>query len=436
MARIDIQRTFDWDTFVTRYWNQRPVLYQGTGASPFVEADVFDAAAGASRGGLAAPTGFEARTDIQFTLGAEQQVQLEPWLPRDADGSLDGYDARLAATLGTRRYALILSRLHAHGFALWSRERAFFAALWRRVGLPLTGGITTLFHGNYEHSPVGVHLDRFTTFLFALRGRKRMRFWSKRPWSLPVSTLVDYAPYLADSFVAEVEPGDILYWPSTYYHVGESVGRGVATSVNVGIPISGQQAHYDVEDLLRAGHGEAPRARPASPLVRGALTSNGVLPRTLPAALRNAARALRETSRVSRTHTNLQTLWLNRLSAGGFEPAPPPARRRPLKDTHTLQGDKSFPILMEETDKGWCCSANGHAVQVSGRQRAVPQLIAALNSAREVSVGDLLRPFPPGGSRRAAPSVPLPPTREGMRRMLEILLSFRAVHLAGNPRGP
>ncbi|WP_426756599.1 JmjC domain-containing protein [Myxococcus sp. Y35] len=434
MARIDIQRRFDWDTFVTRYWNRRPVLYQATGVNPFRDADVFDAALGASRGAMAPPTTLEARTDVQFTIDKGQPVQLAPWLPRDTDGSLDGYDARLADTLGTRRYALIISLLHSHGFGLWSQERAFFSELWRRVGMPLSGAITTLFHGNYEHSPVGVHLDRFTTFLFGLRGRKRMRFWARRPWSMPVTTLVDYAPYLEKSFTAEVGPGDILYWPASYHHVGESAGEGVATSVNVGIPITGHQTRDDVEDLLSAGGADALRVRDAArrrPLEPGVL-DGGVLPRELPVALRQAATTLREATRDARMHANIRTLWLNRLSAGGFEPSPPPARRRPLKDTDSLHGDKSFPILMEKTGTGWCCSANGNALHVSGPRQPVDKVIKILNTAREVSVNELLRPFPSRGALPLRVLESLPATREGVRRMLEILLTFRAIHLAAS----
>ncbi len=434
MARIDIQRRFDWDTFVTRYWNRRPVLYQATGANPFEDADAFDAALGASRGAMAPPTALEARTDVQFTIDKGQPVQLGPWLPKDGDGSLDGYDARLADTLGSRRYALIISLLHAHGFGLWSKERAFFSELWRRVGLPLSGGITTLFHGNYEHSPVGVHLDRFTTFLFCLRGRKRMRFWARRPWSMPVTTLVDYAPYLETSFTAEVGPGDILYWPASYHHVGEGAGDGVATSVNVGIPITGHQTRDDVEDLLNAGPGDPPRARDAArspPLVRGVLDGDGILSRELPVALRQAANTLRETTRTTRTQANIRALWLNRRSAGGFEPSPPPARRRALEDTDVLHGNKTFPILVEKTGAGWCCSANGNALHVSGPRQPVNKLVATLNTARAVSVAELLRPFPSRGALPRRVLEALPATREGMRRMLEILLTFRAIHLAG-----
>ncbi|WP_104820261.1 JmjC domain-containing protein [Kitasatospora sp. MMS16-BH015] len=126
----------------------------------------------------------------------------------------------------------------------------FFAPLWEPTGLPLSGAITRLFHGNDEHTPVGVHKDRFATFMFALEGRKRMRFWRQRPWTEPVTTVLDYQPYLESSFTAEPEPGDLLYWPCAYHHVGESVGGGSATSVNVGVPREAHRAVYDVDDLL------------------------------------------------------------------------------------------------------------------------------------------------------------------------------------------
>ncbi len=145
-------------------------------------------------------------------------------LPTDEDGSFDAYDARLAARLDGRRHALVVNGFHAFDPALWSRERAFFDPLWRAVGLPLTGAITTLFHGTYEHSPVGVHKDRFATFMFGLRGRKRMRFWPRRPWDEAVSTKTDYARHTAASVYADVGPGELLYWPADYYHVGESAG--------------------------------------------------------------------------------------------------------------------------------------------------------------------------------------------------------------------
>jgi 50S ribosomal protein L16 3-hydroxylase len=438
MAALEVATRFDWDTFVKRYWNRRPVLFKCTGASPFTESDVFDAASGATQRYLERSYAVTSRPDVSFTVDRLKQLFLEPWLPQAADGSLDGYDARMAERLGARKYALIIASLHASGYGLWSRERAFFTELWKRVGLPLTGGITTLFHGNYEFSPVGVHLDRFTTFLFALRGRKRMRFWSKRPWREDVTTILEYKPYLKDSFVAEVEPGDILYWPSTYYHVGESAGDGVATSVNVGIPISEHRTVYSVDDLLRGMIDELSladqewsqtRLAPvkSTPLARNALTKDGVLPAKLPPALVEAVGAFRDMSHPREARGHIQATWLKRLTAGGFEPVPEPERARRLKDGDHVRADPRFPILFERDGASrWVCAANGHLLRGAGGGRAVEALFKTLGSGREAQVGDLLRPFRSGGKTARNVDV-FAATREGMRTVLGKLHACRAL---------
>ncbi|CAM3286424.1 cupin [Corallococcus sp. ZKHCc1 1396] len=438
MSALETTRRFDWDTFVARYWNQRPVLFKGTGASPFTLTDVFDASAGATRRYLERSYAVDSRPDVTFTVDRSRQLVLKPWLPRASDGSLEAYDARIAAEVGAKRYALIISSLHSSGYGLWSRERAFFAELWKRVGLPITGGITTLFHGTYEHSPVGVHLDRFTTFLFALRGRKRMRFWRKRPWKEDVSTVLDYQPYLKDSFVAEVEPGDILYWPSTYYHVGESAGAGVTTSVNVGIPLTEHRTVYAVDDLLRGMIDETSLADhewtqtrlarvDASPLMRDALRAGGRLPTVLPRALSEAVEAFRDVSRPRDARRHIQETWLKRLTSGGFQPVPDPAPTKRLRDGDRVHADARFPIVLEQEDTTrWICAANGQALRGKGGGQAVAKLFKELASGRESRVGDLLRPFRSGG--RTAPDVDvIAATREGMRSVLEKLHACRAL---------
>ncbi|GLZ76460.1 hypothetical protein Afil01_12670 [Actinorhabdospora filicis] len=224
----------DWAEFAELYWEKRPVLIKDVRPRPFAADEVFRAAARAT---TAAFSVADRRLDIALP-------------PEPGDGDLAGYHSRVSATLDGRRYALVVSVFHAFDHGLWKRETDFYAGLWEQVGLPLTGAITTMFHGTYEHSPVGVHKDRFTTFMFALSGRKRMRFWTERPWTHDVTTVLDYREYLGTSFVGEVEPGDLLYWPSAYYHVGENLGGGPATSVNVGVPIHGHRAEYDLDCLL------------------------------------------------------------------------------------------------------------------------------------------------------------------------------------------
>jgi hypothetical protein len=246
-----------------------------------------------------------------------------------------------------------------------------------------------------------------------------MRFWHQRPWSEPVSTVLDYAPYLKDSFVAEVEPGDILYWPASYYHVGESAGEGVATSVNVGIPRNEHKTGYSVDDLLRAAFDEAGRgsrraSASASPLARGAL-SKGPLSPELPLALREAVSVLRDASRPRETPRHIQATWLKHLSAAGFQPVPAPVRGKRLKDDDRLRVDPRFPLLLEAQGRSrWICSANGHVLRGTGSAEALARAVDTLNEGHEVRVGELLRPLRSQAAR----------TR--VRQALEALQGFRA----------
>lgn len=437
LAPIAVEERFDWERFVRRHWERRPVLFRRVPAAPFAPEDAFRAAVEAGRAHLRRSYSGGARPDIQFTLGRLQQVFLRRWLPLAGDGSLSGYRRRLADRLGSRRYALVVSAFHSFWFPLWAREREFFAGLWREVGIPLTGAITTLFHGNYEHTPSGVHRDRFTTFLFALEGRKRMRFWQTRPWSQPVSTMVDYRPYLDRSIAVDVAPGELLYWPASYYHVGESVGGDVATSVNVGVPRTEHRTSYYLDDLLvgtidEADLSDQERSRSrlsrvsGAPLVRGVPAADRRLSPELPEPLRRGVRAFRDLSRPGQTERHIRTLWLGRASAGGLEPAPAPARRPRLADHHLLRADPRFPIAWaRDTSREWICAANGHTARAAGHP-AVRRMLATLNTGRTVRVSDLLRPFR-SGPARSARAAPIAATRAGMRLLLETLCAFRAL---------
>ncbi|NUP51771.1 MAG: cupin, partial [Catenulispora sp.] len=239
---------FDWDEFAAHYWDRRPVLIKAVSPAPFELREVFAAATLATR----SPNPYLMPPTAQFAVGRFQQSEPAHWFPRAEDDTFDAYrqrlDAELSAFSKETRYALVIHAFHAFHAAQWERQRDFFEPLWERTGLPSSGAITTLFHGNYEHTPVGVHRDRFATFLFALEGHKRMRFWRKCPWTEPVTSKLDYESHLPTSFTAEPEPGDLLYWPASYYHVGESVDGATATSVNVGVPREANRA--DLDDLL------------------------------------------------------------------------------------------------------------------------------------------------------------------------------------------
>ena len=427
--------TLDWPTFASTYWDRRPVLYRAVQTVPFDEAETFrtavDAADPARRGRVLPP-------NVQFTVERWQQNEPADQLPAATDGSFDGYEERLAGLLGGRRYALVMNCFHAFGFDLWHRQCSFFGGLWQQVGMPYVSAITTMFHGTYEHSPVGVHRDRYATFMFVLRGRKRMRFWATRPWSEPVTTVLDYDRYRPESFAVEVGPGDLLYWPASYYHVGESAGTEPATSVNVGLPREASGA-LGVADLFAdldpvwvgdpAAGIEQLDPVLAAPFAPGP-DPDGRLPAALPASLRQATTRLRGFARDGGLHERTTALSLRFRTAGGFRPVPPAAPVRSLDDGTMVRADPGSPLLWSATGAGTMIAANGHTVRTTARLTSVERLLTPLADGRPVRIGELLAAGPRGGSGAVVRhGQPLPASRAGTRRLLELLLSFRGLHL-------
>lgn len=425
----------DWDDFASRLWERRVVHFKAGALPGFTDAQAFAAATGAAVEQARLTYAEGARPPMMLTIERMQQNEVAEGAPRREDGSFAGYQARMKARLGGRRYALVISELHSFAFELWAQERLLLDELWARLGLPLSGAITTLFHGNYEHTPVGVHRDRFGTILFALSGRKRMRLWVQQPWTAPVSTVLDYQAHVASSFAVELAPGEALYWPSSYFHVGESVDSEPATSVNIGLPIAEHRTSYFVDDLTVGVIDERDlpverRARTrlrsvtASPLVpvQRAL-ERGVLSPRLPRPLLQAIASVRQLAEPRAAQRHIQRTWLARMTASGLEPPPAPAPVCALRDDEMVQlvpgaslrwaaslDDRGQPILL--------CAGNGHAVELAtGRSTALDKMLQRLTSGAQLPVAALLRGFPRPAQRRAA------------RKLLEQLVSFRALRV-------
>lgn len=393
---LAVERVLDWDTFTERYWDRRPVLYKALGDSPFREPDAFAAAVA----GTVPAHPLAVAGNVQFLIQRRQQTRPHDYMPRPSDGSFDGYERRMTERLRGQRYALVVHRFHAFNHPLWQRARLFYAGLWERVGQPTNSAGCSMFHGSYEHSPIGVHQDRFATFMFCLRGRKRMRFWAERPWSQPVHTVLDYQPYLDSSFVAEAEEGDLLYWPARYYHVGESTDGAPATSVNVGIPRREHRPYYEIKDLLRGT-----RPTVSAPLLTADDGADGRLSGELPAALAEAVDAFAVRLDRARFADRATGLALRVTTAGGFWPTEPPAERQPLDDITPVRA--CAPVLTASGDGERRYAANGNTSAATGAALAV---LDRLTAGETVRVGDV------------------PVARRGeVRRLLEELEAFRAV---------
>ncbi|MEN4903746.1 cupin domain-containing protein [Luteimonas sp. TWI1437] len=412
MPYLQAQGPIDWAQFVATCWDHRPVVFRRHGAAPYPLDAALAAAASAAR------TANGDEQACRFVLDDRQRRQPGAWLPRHEDATFERYAQRILREGGGRSYALIVNEFHRHDRRIWEGGRRFFQGLFAQVGLPSTGAITTLFHGNYERTPVGVHKDRFATFVFVLQGRKRMRFWPTRPWQDAVATRVDYAEHLADSFAIDVGPGDLLYWPAAYYHVGETLGVEVATSVNVGIPRDGHALLYDFDAIVRAADAVDAQAAAAGDAcgddagaadqVAGALATVRRL--ATPAALRSAASAG----------------YLALRTGGGFVPPPPASPVAPLHAQGRWRlADPSFPLAWMHDGDSALCGAAGHVRRVEGFDDRAAALLRRFDSGAGVGVAELLAPFAGTAPEASATGVTLQQTQA--RALLEWLVSTRAL---------
>ncbi len=417
MSITTFDRYLDWDTFSRDHWDQSVVHVRECRDHPFTAPNILSAAASASTQYAQCLPNRDTRPGVVLTIGRRQHPADPDDLPRPSDSTLDGYTQRVHERMQGQRYALIINTLHAYDYALWAKERYFVDRLWQNVGIPTSSPITTLFHGNYQNTPVGVHTDRFATFMFAVRGRKRMRFWSQRPWPEAVTSKVDYAEYLAQSFSIVVEAGDMLYWPSHYYHVGEGVDEDVATSVNIGVPVSAPLAAYYVDDLLfseqhRPSNGQSELyAHPSQP--------------GLPQGLRAALQDIRQRSTNDSLRDCHQQLWCRRLSAAALEPVPDPRERQDLRPDDQIRLEPDAMLLWVRQATGVIVvAANGHIARIIGRPH-IEALLRQLNSGASFRVASLLLKWPDDGDPNDADL--LPANVQGGLRLLERLVSMRAL---------
>lgn len=412
--------TLDWDRFVAEHWDRRVVRIRDCGRAPFLPAAVLPAAVlrAAARAAAAPPSPMPY---AQFTVERAQHADPRPALPRPGERAIADYARRLAAVAEGRRHALIVNRLHRFDAGLWRRERDWFAPLWARTGLPAGSAITTLFHGDYEHSPIGVHKDRFATFMFVLAGRKRMRFWLRRPWREAVATVLDYAAHLPASFAVEVGPGEALYWPASVYHVGETAGSGTATSVNVGIPREEQHRGYDLDDLLpRDPAPAAPAPRRASVPVSACVAVAADATRTAavaaPAVWREAVAELGRRCGSRTLATQARRTTLARYGAGGLEPLPPAAARPVLRPGDRLRRVPGAQLLWSAAPGApVLVGANGRVAETRLDADTVARLVGILGDGRERSVRALLALAGEASARRA------------LRDLLRDLVAWRAL---------
>jgi 50S ribosomal protein L16 3-hydroxylase len=352
---------------------------------------------------------------------AQVHADVGRLLPEASDWSAEGYAARVTPLVGGRRFGLVVEDVQAYDSTLWLRLRDFLGGLFAHTGLPGDGCKATVFLGNYDRTPFGLHRGDSANFMFVVDGMKRMRTWPDAYFQgkadLTYSTA--YSQHNAESIVMDAQPGDIIFWPSDYWHIGESVDGRMSSAVSVALFMTPRPAADVVaraSRLVQQHMGEAEVSRPPNDSAHHMerITRHAARAReALTAAASDAA--LEEALRVD---------MLDRLTAFGFARPPRPLPHRPLAADDILRANPDYPILwMASDDDDIVCSASGHSFKVSASPH-VTGLIASLNTGEPHRVRDLVEQF---SGVVEANGVLFETSPTSVQRLLERLVSFRAI---------
>lgn len=139
--------------------------------------------------------------------------------------------------LDEQRLAFMINDLQDWSPALHARLGALLVDMFAVRGMPPFGAEQILFAGNYAGTPFGAHRGFEHAFLYHLGpANKGFHLWSPTRFVELTGGLDDVFEYdalLAHAINMVLEPGDLLYLPAQWFHIGTQ--QGYSCSVAVGL---------------------------------------------------------------------------------------------------------------------------------------------------------------------------------------------------------
>ncbi|WAT02868.1 cupin domain-containing protein [Rouxiella chamberiensis] len=207
---MDYQLDLDWDDFLARYWQKRPVLLK-RGFKNFIDPISPDELAGLA---------MENEVDSRLVSHDKGRWQV-------SHGPFESYDH-----LGENNWSILVQAVD-HWHEPSSHLMRPFRQIpdWRMDDLMISFSV--------PGGGVGPHLDQYDVFIIQGTGRRRWRVGEKIPMKqhTPHPDLLQVEPF--DAIIdEEMEPGDIIYIPPGFPHEGYSLENALNYSVGFRAPSS------------------------------------------------------------------------------------------------------------------------------------------------------------------------------------------------------
>jgi hypothetical protein len=395
IAEID-----EWSVFVNKYWQKEPVVLHDMPLSN--SEHVFDTVV------LACSKYRNQATDAPFLKlyvnGKQITHNVQDFLPDARDRSARGYEQRLERELHAESFILFITGFERYSTTLYDRTQEFLSHIFKYTGIPAAHAELELFLGRYAYTPGGIHKEECTNFQWVIDGNKTMYTWPEASWNietLEVHTQHDPTSLEEEYFLDDVrlddcrsssqalhgKAGDILYWPSRHWHVGETPELSIA--ITCALYMNGRPYNTIIETIQRI----IEQKPDAQNIVSSYKTPSNVYTTfedALPASLQQSLETIKDIVHSRQLQQELVEQWLKRASNLGLSRTLDLLPQRDFTDEESVYRIAPQPILYVKVDEQTLLyAANGHCTAVNARTEVV-DLFDALNTGKPIPIRELL----------------------------------------------
>lgn len=376
-----------WSNFVDKYWEKKAILLaqENSHILPKINPhELFQAVVSCTNsfrhGGQQKVRLFVNDSQVDLLRGGHREL-----LPQISDDSFVGYHQRMISNYGIEDYALIVADWHQFDRALWEKIVVSLEGLTKLVGISASRMDTQLFLGNYKITPFGVHVDAASAFHFPIVGKKIVRFWpdSYAKQNLALHHARDYARFLENSSVIKAVPGQAIYWPSNYWHIGEGDGT---------FSVTWRFAYWIAEGLHKLAIAKVAevfaKLNPSSDthLPEILTNSDAELPQ-----VEEIINRLLQTVSSDQFRQSLVQSWLERYSAYGFLRVPAVTGKNSIDFQGSIYKKPTFPILATRIASDSICVAAAGRSCILKFSPDICLIIDELNQGKILLLQELLQ---------------------------------------------
>jgi hypothetical protein len=395
LGDVGADRDF-WRRFAEQHWERAPLVLRRPLSEPLATPEqLFAIIVGASEryrqeGRV---SGIPSERSGRIRLNIDNAVLLtdvERHLPLSSDGSLAGYTERMHHQFDGRPFELIVHQLQAYDAGLWRRLGRFIHGLYHHIGLPADKTEAVLFLRNHAATSFGIHQDDASVFMFVLQGTKRLLAWPDETFRGKEGRFasLDYARHRDTAMVLEGEAGDVIYWPSQLWHVGEAEA-GLSASISLGLRLH----HSPLADVINIATALLARKFSATRIDTYSCDWNNPnrAAEQLPSPLEQGLHQLKDLIDSGELASALQSHWTNRVTGAGFTRVPAPQAAGSTSDQATIRGSDEFPIAWKPWRPGFMTISAGGSTLPVAESPGVTRLLERLSTGQPQPVGALIK---------------------------------------------